>query len=113
MVTKPQRATRQHVVLDQPEWGRKLRAEREAAGVSQEQLMYATHISQTEISRWENGKRNIPNAEVIVRLEEGLGISDGRLRLSGGRVFAGEILELDESDPAEEAPIIHDLSAAA
>lgn len=55
-----------------------VRAAREKAGLTQEQLAWAAGLHQTEIARIEGGKRN-PGLETIFKVARGLAVPPGEL----------------------------------
>ncbi|SIO53553.1 helix-turn-helix domain-containing protein [Chitinophaga niabensis] len=61
-------------------FGNNVRTKRTALGMTQDDLSFHTNIERSEISRIENGKRNI-EFETIVRLAEALGTSTSELFL--------------------------------
>jgi transcriptional regulator with XRE-family HTH domain len=60
------------------QFAKNLRAARERAGLSQEQLGARSDLHPTEISRLERARRD-PRLATIVRLARGLGIGPDRL----------------------------------
>ncbi len=58
--------------------GANLRREREAKGMSQEQLALEAGVHRTQPGAIENGRRE-PRASTIVKLARGLGIPPGQL----------------------------------
>ena len=65
------------------QFGRNLRAQRIAAGWSQQELSERCALHLTEISRLENGRRD-PRLSTIVKLADGLGIAPGELLAAAG-----------------------------
>ncbi len=59
-------------------FARNLRAAREAAGMTQEQLALASGLDMANVSRYETGRRE-PGVRVIVRLAAALGVQAGKL----------------------------------
>jgi transcriptional regulator with XRE-family HTH domain len=55
-----------------------VRAAREKAGLTQEQLAWAAGLHQTEIARIEGGRRN-PGLETIFKVARGLGVPPATL----------------------------------
>jgi transcriptional regulator with XRE-family HTH domain len=55
-----------------------VRAARETAGLTQEQLAWAAGLHQTEIARIESGRRN-PGLDTIFKVARGLGVAPGEL----------------------------------
>lgn len=55
-----------------------VRAAREQAGLTQEQLAWAAGLHQTEIARIESGRRN-PGLETIFKVARGLEVAPGAL----------------------------------
>ncbi len=55
-----------------------VRAAREKAGLTQEQLAWAAGLHQTEIARIEGGRRN-PGLDTIFKVARGLGVAPGEL----------------------------------
>ena len=55
------------------EFGAKVRAEREARGLTQKQLSERTGIAQTDISKLERGNAN-PSLRTLQRLAAGMGM---------------------------------------
>ncbi len=55
-----------------------VRAARETAAMTQEQLAWAAGLHQTEIARIESGRRN-PGLDTIFKVAHGLGIAPGEL----------------------------------
>jgi transcriptional regulator with XRE-family HTH domain len=58
-----------------------VRAAREKAGLTQEQLAWSAGLHQTEIARIESGQRN-PGLDTIFKVARGLGVAPGELFLS-------------------------------
>jgi transcriptional regulator with XRE-family HTH domain len=58
--------------------GRNLVAQRNAAGMTQEVLSLESRVPTAQISKIENGKGN-PQADTLVRLASGLGVSVAKL----------------------------------
>ena len=54
--------------------GEKLRAAREAAGLTQTQLADKVGVQQRDISRWENGRRE-PGVLIVKKMAQALGCS--------------------------------------
>lgn len=55
-----------------------VRAAREKAGLTQEQLAWASGLHQTEIARIESGRRN-PGLDTIFKVARGLEVAPGEL----------------------------------
>jgi transcriptional regulator with XRE-family HTH domain len=62
----------------QTRFGERLRARRQAAGLSQEGLAYVSGMHRTEISLLERGARD-PRLSTVVRLAEALGADPAEL----------------------------------
>ena len=66
-------------------FGEALRAAREAAGLTQDDLEDESGIPQSAISLFESGRRS-PRLTEVVRLEDALGLTRGELLIAGGYV---------------------------
>lgn len=60
------------------EFGRRLRATREATGVSQERLAHVCGLDRTYVGALERGRKN-PSFVILVRLAAGLGVDPADL----------------------------------
>jgi transcriptional regulator with XRE-family HTH domain len=69
--------------MDPKQFGPKLRALREAAGLSQKELAEVSGLSQNGISQWERGTRE-PSWGAVLALAEALGV-DCRAFMGHGR----------------------------
>lgn len=59
-------------------FARNLRAAREAAGMTQEELALAAGLDMANVSRYEAAKRE-PGVRVVARLAQALGVTPGSL----------------------------------
>lgn len=71
-------------ILVENEFGMLLRKLREQKGMSINQLAETAGISNSQISRMENGVRGVPKAPTIRKLAEALGIPYGELMTAAG-----------------------------
>lgn len=61
------------------EFGRRIRALRKKADLTQDQLEVATGVDQSTISKWERGEVNDPNEDIVSTLERFFGVPQGEL----------------------------------
>ena len=67
----------------------RLREARAAAGLTQEQLGFATDVTKSSVSAWENG-REMPSFKVLPALRKALGVSLDALICGDEYAYSGE-----------------------